>query len=234
MQLSAGFKAAPRHHHHHHHHHQQPHSRVVVLAAAGAKGFGAPKKVQAKPPGEVCPCGSNKSYKECCKRLHSGQAAVPSVEDTVRARFSAILKRDVSYLVKSTAPAFHSFHYGGEPGASTAQLTEDMQNTVDNYEYSALKIREVRKSPETPDEATAVFQYTVYDKRKPLVDDQNNKMRKVQIEESRFTRDDGLWLFTDYKLVEVPEALAKAAELQAQDMAAAAGGSAAGSTSSSS
>jgi hypothetical protein len=92
----------------------------------------------------------------------------------------------------------------------------------------------VRKSPETPDEATAVFQYTVYDKRKPLVDDQNNKMRKVQIEESRFTRDDGLWLFTDYKLVEVPEALAKAAELQAQDMAAAAGGGAAGSASSSS
>lgn len=48
---------------------------------------------------------------------------------------------------------------------------------------------------------------------------------QVQIEESRFTRDDGLWLFTDYKLVEVPEALAKTAELQAQDMAAAAKGS---------
>lgn len=31
-----------------------------------------------------------------------------------------------------------------------------------------------------------------------------------------------MWLFTDYKLVEVPEALAKSAELQAQDMAAAA------------
>jgi hypothetical protein len=45
---------------------------------------------------------------------------------------------------------------------------------------------------------------------------------QVQIEESRFTREDGLWLFTDYKLVEVPEALAKTAELQAKDMAAAA------------
>jgi uncharacterized protein YchJ len=76
------------------------------------------------------------------------------VEDTVRARFSAILTRDVSYLVKSTAPAFHSFHYGGEPGASTAQLTEDMQNTVDNYEYSALKIREV--CVELLDEGAAV------------------------------------------------------------------------------
>jgi hypothetical protein len=41
---------------------------------------------------------------------------------------------------------------------------------------SALQVR----NGETPDEATAVFQYTVYDKRKPLVDDQNNKMRKVR------------------------------------------------------
>lgn len=45
---------------------------------------------------------------------------------------------------------------------------------------------------------------------------------QVQIEESRFMCEDGLWLFTDYKLVEVPEALAKTAELQAKDMAAAA------------
>lgn len=61
----------------------------------------------------------------------------------MRARFSAILKKDVSYLIKSTSPHFHSFHYGGEPGASLSQLQEDMQSTVDNFEYSNLKIREV-------------------------------------------------------------------------------------------
>jgi uncharacterized protein YchJ len=83
---------------------------------------------------------------ECCKPQHSGSAAAPSVEDTVRARFSAILKKDVSYLIKSTSPQFHSFHYGGEPGASTSQLQEDMQNTVDNFEYSNLKIREVSRT----------------------------------------------------------------------------------------
>jgi len=42
--------------------------------------------------------------------------------------------------------------------------------------------------------------------------------------------DEKVWMFTDYKLVEVPEALAKTAELQANDMVAAA--AAAGSSSS--
>jgi hypothetical protein len=46
----------------------------------------------------------------------------------------------------------------------------------------------------------------------------------VQIEESKFVRDaEGvvtrLWRFDSYKIVEVPEALAKAAEAQAQDLA---------------
>jgi hypothetical protein len=32
----------------------------------------------------------------------------------------------------------------------------------------------------SPDESTVVFQYTVYDKRKPALDDNGNKMRKVR------------------------------------------------------
>jgi hypothetical protein len=50
----------------------------------------------------------------------------------------------VSYLLKTTSPYFHSFHYGGEPGAAAKQLEDDMRNTVEHYEYSNLKIREVR------------------------------------------------------------------------------------------
>lgn len=78
---------------------------------------------------------------------------------------------------------------------------------------------------DTEDEAIAVFQYAVYDKRTPLLDDAGNKARKVQVEQARFLRagDDGGWQFVDVKLVEVPEALAKVAEQQARDMAAAAG-----------
>lgn len=39
-------------------------------------------------------------------------------------------------------------------------------------------LRQVRAG-DGPDEATAVFSYTVYNKLKPMVDDNNNKMRKA-------------------------------------------------------
>lgn len=39
------------------------------------------------------------------------------------------------------------------------------------------------RASESPHEATAVFQYTVYNQLKPMVDDNNNKIRKVRSEE---------------------------------------------------
>eukprot|EP00775_Hariotina_reticulata_P007010 gene7010-7224_t len=196
---------------------------VVVSAAKDTKqpkrGFGAVK--QEKVVKDGCPCGSGKYYKECCKPRHTGAEIASTVEETVRARFSAILKKDVSYLLKTTHPDFHSFMYGTEPGAALRTLQDDLWNTCDHYEYSNLKIYSVQPGDQ-PDEQLAVFQYTVYDKRTPLIDEQGNKVRKVQVEQSRFKQEavGKLWLFADCKVVEVPEALAKVAELQAKDMAA--------------
>lgn len=61
-----------------------PRAAVSVAAVAAAKGFGAAKKSAGdkKAAKEGCPCGSGKSYKQCCKQLHSGAAVAPSVEDT--------------------------------------------------------------------------------------------------------------------------------------------------------
>jgi len=60
-----------------------------VAAAAPAKGFG---KQAAGPLKDGCPCGSNKYYRDCCKRYHGGQIAT-SLEDTCKARFSAVVKK---------------------------------------------------------------------------------------------------------------------------------------------
>lgn len=203
---------------------------MVVIAAKAAKkqsaasksskGFGPakPEKVVLK---DGCPCGSNKHYKSCCKPYHTGEAVAPTVEATIRARFSAIIKKEVSYLLQTTHPDFHTFQYGTEPGAALRNLQDDMWNTVDHYEYSNLRIKQVTPR-EQPNEQLAIFQYTVYDLRTPLIDDQGNKSRKVQIEQSRFIQDPEtkVWQFVDYQMAEVPEALARTAELQAKDMAA--------------
>nr|WP_203674450.1 MULTISPECIES: YchJ family metal-binding protein [unclassified Streptomyces] len=41
------------------------------------------------------------SYRDCCGRLHSGQAAAPTAERLMRSRFSAFAVRDAAYLLRT-------------------------------------------------------------------------------------------------------------------------------------
>lgn len=211
--------------------------RLVVAAAAAAKGKAPPKKSakgfgaakpaeQAGPLRDGCPCGAKAHYKSCCKPFHTGAAVPPTVEATVRARFSAILKKDVSFLLRSTHAHFIEAWAPDEPDATAAlrKLQDDLWNTVEHYTYTNLRIRGVEPSERHPDEEqVATFSYTLYDERTPLIDDAGNKARKVITEQSTFIKnpDSGLWQLAEARTVEVPESFARAAEQQAKDMAAA-------------
>ncbi len=48
---------------------------------------------------EVCPCGSGKNYRECCGRLHAGDAVAQTAEELMRSRYSAFVKRQRQYLL---------------------------------------------------------------------------------------------------------------------------------------
>ena len=61
----------------------------------------------------------------------------------MRARFSAVVKREVGYLLDTFHPDFHVAHYGTEPGAAADKLASDMEYTVQNYIYSNLRIKKV-------------------------------------------------------------------------------------------
>jgi SEC-C motif-containing protein len=51
-----------------------------------------------------CPCGTAKSYAECCEPFISGQSLAPNPEALMRARYSAYVKQAVPYLRESLAP----------------------------------------------------------------------------------------------------------------------------------
>ncbi|MCX4553847.1 YchJ family metal-binding protein [Streptomyces sp. NBC_01387] len=51
-----------------------------------------------------CPCGLPAAYGACCGRFHSGQAAAPTAEALMRARFSAFAVEDEAYLLRSWHP----------------------------------------------------------------------------------------------------------------------------------
>ncbi|AFY00991.1 YchJ family protein [Bdellovibrio bacteriovorus] len=51
-----------------------------------------------------CPCGSEKTYSECCGVYHSGKALAPTAEALMRSRYSAFAKNQMEYLQDTTDP----------------------------------------------------------------------------------------------------------------------------------
>ncbi|MFJ1703699.1 YchJ family protein [Kitasatospora sp. NPDC088346] len=51
-----------------------------------------------------CPCGLPAAYRECCGRLHRGEAEAVTAEQLMRSRFSAFAVHDAAYLMRSWDP----------------------------------------------------------------------------------------------------------------------------------
>jgi SEC-C motif domain protein len=51
---------------------------------------------------ELCPCGSETAYAECCEPVITGAIKAPSAERLMRARYSAYAKTAVEFILTST------------------------------------------------------------------------------------------------------------------------------------
>lgn len=51
-----------------------------------------------------CPCGSEKDYSQCCEPLIRGERLPQSPEELMRSRYSAHVKKEISYLRNTLAP----------------------------------------------------------------------------------------------------------------------------------
>ncbi|MEU9832331.1 YchJ family protein [Streptosporangium sp. NPDC048047] len=51
-----------------------------------------------------CPCGLPAPYRDCCGRLHRGEAAAPTAEALMRSRYSAFAVGDTAYLLRTWHP----------------------------------------------------------------------------------------------------------------------------------
>ncbi len=52
-----------------------------------------------------CPCGSNKSYNDCCEPVIKGAQPAETAEQLMRARYSAYTKTEMDFVFNSTDPA---------------------------------------------------------------------------------------------------------------------------------
>jgi len=71
----------------------------------------------------VCPCGSGKTYSECCEKIITGGEVARTAEQLMRARYSAYVLAEMNFLFESTHPDFcqRYDHAGTKEWAETAE-----------------------------------------------------------------------------------------------------------------
>lgn len=55
----------------------------------------------------ICPCGTEKTYSDCCGPLLAGQAKPETAAALMRSRYTAFARRDVEYIRRTLAPEMH-------------------------------------------------------------------------------------------------------------------------------
>ncbi|WP_416969126.1 YchJ family protein [Streptomyces sp. 4F14] len=114
-----------------------------------------------------CPCGLPQSYDACCGRYHAGPVAAPTAEALMRSRYSAFVKGDSGYLVRT-------WHPGTRPGR--LELDAGMR-------WTGLEILATQ-------DGTAFHSKGVVEFRASY---RGGSLHEV----SRFERVDGAWVYVD-------------------------------------
>jgi SEC-C motif domain protein len=58
---------------------------------------------------ELCPCGSEKEYNQCCGVYHSGKGKPETAENLMRSRYSAFAKNQIQYIAETHMPGTEDF-----------------------------------------------------------------------------------------------------------------------------
>lgn len=76
-----------------------------------------------------CPCGRHQSYENCCQPLHLGQRQAGDAETLMRSRYSAFVKHDIDYLIRTL-----------HPGQRRDDNRKTLQHTCQNTRWLGLQI----------------------------------------------------------------------------------------------
>ncbi|MFC0455645.1 YchJ family protein [Arthrobacter liuii] len=116
-------------------------------------------------------CLSGEPYAACCGRFHSGRAQAATAEQLMRSRYSAFVRLDEGYLLRTHHP-------------STAPAGLDLDPAM---EWRRLDI--LATGGGGPFDTAGTVEFKAYYR--------HGKARGVLHENSRFVREDGRWLYVD-------------------------------------
>jgi len=124
---------------------------------------------------EPCPCGSEKSYQECCEPLHMGQARAKTAEQLMRSRYSAFSKGLVEYLLKTL-----------HPSKRNENVQFSLLNTLNTCQWLKLELLDTIAG--TVEDNIGFVEFVAYFMEK--------KVSAMQ-EKSRFIKEEGIWFYVD-------------------------------------
>ncbi len=121
---------------------------------------------------ELCLCGSNLSYQDCCGLYHSGEKVAPTAEALMRSRFTAYAMKNTDYLLQTW---------------DTAKRPDNINFEKENADWLRLEI--VGKKKGGIKDAKGIVEFKAYF----MADDEESVMNEI----SRFKKVSGRWYYLD-------------------------------------
>ena len=125
---------------------------------------------------EICPCGSERSYDQCCMPLIEGRQNAETAEALMRARYSAYVKSEIDYLYDTIPP---------EQQKNFSR--EDATDWSENSQWEGLEIVETIGGG--PDDETGTVDFIARFRQKGEKIDHH--------ESARFSKINGRWYFIE-------------------------------------
>lgn len=126
----------------------------------------------------LCPCGSLKKYKKCCKIFHDNIKNPSNALELMKSRFSAFAFCKSDYIIKTTHQKNCDF------SLDTLSWRDDIEQFCKNTIFEKLEILDFIDSDF---ESFVTFKATL----------SQNKKDVSFIEKSRFLRENNIWLYVD-------------------------------------
>ncbi len=125
---------------------------------------------------EKCPCGSDKTYEECCQPVIQGTKDAETAEALMRSRYSAFVNAEIDYLYNTVSADQQSdFNHA------------DTEDWAKNSDWQGLEILETADGG--PDDETGTVEFVAKFK-------QNGQLVRHH-ELASFEKIDGKWIFMD-------------------------------------
>jgi len=125
----------------------------------------------------MCPCGSNKKYKKCCKIFHNGTLPKTALE-LMKSRYSAYAVGDSKYIMNTT-------HILNTDYSEDKKIWEEnIHNFIKDSNFNALEILEFEDG--TP-ESFVTFKASI----------DINGVDSTFTEKSKFIKENEKWLYVN-------------------------------------